>query len=128
MTIQRSPVSVFKGVKPIHYAGKEMLPLIEGGKGVAVSNHMRSGAWAAAGGIGTVSAVNADSYAPTGKIIPQIYRSSTRLDRHEELIHYAIVGTVEKVRRAFELSFCPVAFIINLFVELAGALTVLDGA
>jgi nitronate monooxygenase len=31
---------------------------------------MSSGAWAAAGGIGTVSAVNADSYDPAGKITP----------------------------------------------------------
>src|SRR3546814_8059182 len=53
--------SVFKGLKPIIYGGREVWPLIEGGKGVAVSNHMSSGAWAAAGGIGTVSAVNADS-------------------------------------------------------------------
>ena len=45
---------MFKGIKPILYAGREVLPLIEGGKGVAATNHMSSGAWAAAGGIGTV--------------------------------------------------------------------------
>ena len=44
-----------------------------------------SGAWAAAGGIGTVSAVNADSYDPEGRIIPQVYRALTRRERHEEL-------------------------------------------
>jgi hypothetical protein len=32
---------------------------VEGGKGVAVSNGLTAGAWAAAGGVGTFSAVNA---------------------------------------------------------------------
>src|SRR3546814_15434058 len=50
-------VCVFKGVKPIIYNGREVWPLIEGGKGVSATNHASAGAWAAAGGIGTVSAV-----------------------------------------------------------------------
>jgi hypothetical protein len=66
---------MFKGISPIRYAGREVLPLIEGGKGVSATNHMSSGAWAAAGGIGTVSAVNADSYDAEGKIIPQVYHA-----------------------------------------------------
>src|SRR3546814_1040283 len=88
---------------------------------------MSSGAWAAAGGIGTVSAVNADSYDPTGKIIPQIYRSSTRRERHEELIQYAIDGAVEHVRRAFELAGGKGAININVLWEMGGAQRVLNG-
>ena len=45
---------LFKGLKPILYGGREVWPLIEGGKGVCATNHASSGAWAAAGGIGTV--------------------------------------------------------------------------
>ena len=66
----------FKGLKPIVYGGREVWPLVEGGKGVSASNHASSGAWAAAGGIGTVSAVNADSYDPEGKIVPQVYAAA----------------------------------------------------
>ena len=66
---------LFKGLKPILYGGREVWPLIEGGKGVSATNHASSGAWAAAGGIGTVSAVNADSYDSQGRIIPQIYEA-----------------------------------------------------
>src|SRR3546814_5049629 len=73
-----------------------------GGKGVSATNHMSSGAWAAAGGIGTVSAVNADSYDAEGKIIPQIYHALTRKERHEELIQYGIEGAVAQVERAYE--------------------------
>src|SRR3546814_9299625 len=102
--IQRSPFSVFKGVNPIRYAGRELLPLIEGGKGVAVSNHASSGAWAAAGGIGTISAVNADSYDPTGKIIPQVHSELSSRGRHAELVAYAIDGGVAQVQRDWEIA------------------------
>jgi NAD(P)H-dependent flavin oxidoreductase YrpB (nitropropane dioxygenase family) len=118
---------VFKGVNPIRYAGRELLPLIEGGKGVAVSNHASSGAWAAAGGIGTISAVNADSYDPTGKIIPQVYHELTRRGRHEELISYAIDGGVEQVRRAWEIAGGNGAININVLWEMGGAQRVLEG-
>ncbi|CAN5127401.1 nitronate monooxygenase [soil metagenome] len=118
---------MFKGLKPILYGGREVWPLIEGGKGVAVSNHQSSGAWAAAGGIGTVSAVNADSYDPTGKIIPQLYHGKTRRDRHEELIAYAIDGAVEQVRRAFETAGGRGAININVLWEMGGAQRILHG-
>jgi hypothetical protein len=94
----------FKGLQPILYGGREVWPLVEGGKGVAATNHASSGAWAAAGGIGTVSAVNADSYDPEGKIIPQVYHELTRQGRHEELIRYAIDGAVEQVKRAYDIA------------------------
>src|SRR6476469_4645849 len=95
---------LFKGLKPILYGGREVWPLIEGGKGVSATNHASSGAWAAAGGIGTVSAVNADSYDAEGRIIPQVYQALTRRDRHEELIQFAIDGAVAQVHRAYEMA------------------------
>ena len=118
---------MFKGLRPIVYGGREVWPIIEGGKGVAVSNHMSSGAWAAAGGIGTVSAVNADSYDPDGKIIPQIYHKLNRRERHEELVEYAIEGAVEQVRRAFEMAGGKGAININVLWEMGGAQRVLEG-
>jgi NAD(P)H-dependent flavin oxidoreductase YrpB (nitropropane dioxygenase family) len=118
---------MFKGIRPIRYGGREVLPLIEGGKGVSATNHASSGAWAAAGGIGTVSAVNADSYDPEGKIIPQVYHALTRRDRHEELIHYAIEGASEQVRRAFEMTNGKGAININVLWEMGGAQRILHG-
>ncbi len=121
----------FKGLKPISYGGREVWPLIEGGKGVSATNHMSSGAWAAAGGIGTVSAVNADSYDSDGNVIPQIYRAATRKDRHQELIDYAIAGAVEQVRRAYDIANGPNgmrgAININVLWEMGGAQQVLEG-
>ena len=118
---------MFKGITPIRYGGREVLPLVEGGKGVSATNHMSSGAWAAAGGIGTVSAVNADSYDPEGKIVPQVYHALTRRARHEELINYAIAGATEQVRRAYEVSGGRGAININVLWEMGGAQRILHG-
>ena len=118
---------MFKGLSPILYNGREVWPLSEGGKGVAATNHASAGAWAAAGGIGTVSAVNADSYDAEGKIIPQIYRALTRRERHEELIEYAIEGAVQQVKRAWDIAGGKGAININVLWEMGGAQRVLEG-
>ena len=117
----------FKGLRPMTYGGRDVWPLIEGGKGVSATNHMSSGAWAAAGGIGTVSAVNADSYDAEGKIIPQVYDALTRLERHEQLIRYAIDGAVEQVKRAYDIASGKGAININVLWEMGGAQQVLEG-
>ena len=116
----------FKGLKPILYGGREVWPLVEGGKGVAATNHASSGAWAAAGGIGTVSAVNADSYDPEGKIVPQRYQALTRQGRHEELIRFAVDGAVEQVRRAYDIANGKGAININVLWEMGGAQQILE--
>ncbi|MEY4722034.1 MAG: hypothetical protein RIQ46_1759 [Pseudomonadota bacterium] len=117
----------FKGLKPILYGGREVWPLIEGGKGVSATNHASSGAWAAAGGIGTVSAVNADSYDPQGKIVPQVYEQMTRQERHRQLIRYGIDGAVAQVERAYEISGGKGAININVLWEMGGAQEILEG-
>ncbi len=118
---------VFKGLSPILYGGREVWPLVEGGKGVSATNHASSGAWAAAGGIGTVSAVNADSYDAEGKIVPQRYQSLTRRERHEELIRFAIDGAVEQVKRAYDIAGGKGAININVLWEMGGAQPILEG-
>ncbi|RKF23258.1 nitronate monooxygenase [Altericroceibacterium spongiae] len=117
----------FKGLRPINYAGREVWPLIEGGKGVSATNHASSGAWAAAGGIGTISAVNADSYDAEGKIVPQVYEQLTRKERHQQLIDYAIDGAVAQIERAHDISGGKGALNINVLWEMGGAQQVLEG-
>ncbi len=117
----------FKGLDPILYGGREVWPLIEGGKGVSATNHVSSGAWAAAGGIGTVSAVNADDYDAVGNVVPQIYDAATRKERHEQLIQYAIDGATEQVKRAHDMANGRGALNINVLWEMGGAQQVLEG-
>ena len=81
-----------KALKPIIISGREVLPLVEGGKGISISNGESSGAWAACGGVGTFSGVNADSFDENGQLIEQVYHGKTRRERHEELIAYRDPG------------------------------------
>ena len=45
-----------KAINEIRMGGVDVLPLVEGGKGVSISNGISSGHWASTGGIGTFSA------------------------------------------------------------------------
>ena len=118
---------MFKGLKPINYGGREVWPLVEGGKGVSATNHASSGAWAAAGGIGTISAVNADSYDDNGDFIPQVFHGKTRVERHQELIDYGIRGAVTQVKRAHDIAAGRGAININVLWEMGGAQPILHG-
>ncbi len=111
----------------IRMGGKEVLPLIEGGKGVAISTGASSGPWAAAGGIGTISAVIADTYDEHGNIIPHEYEGKSRRDRHDEMIDYSIRGTIDQVRKAWEISKGEGHININMLWELGGAQKILHG-
>tara|TARA_B100000676_G_scaffold258390_1_gene266798 strand:- start:1690 stop:3063 length:1374 start_codon:yes stop_codon:yes gene_type:complete len=108
-------------------SGVEVLPLVEGGKGISATNGESSGAWAACGGIGTFSGVNADSYDEAGNIIPQLYNGRTRKARHEELVQYAIEGAVAQARIAHEMANGLGRIHVNILWEMGGAQRVLQG-
>ena len=116
-----------KAINAIRMGGIDVLPLVEGGKGVAVTNGISAGHWAAGGGIGTFSAVNADSYDADGRVIPQIYHGRTRRDRHEELVAYGIAGGIEQARRAWEISGGVGRINANILWEMGGAERVITG-
>jgi len=111
----------------IRIAGKEVLPLIEGGKGVAISTGASTGPWAAAGGVGTISAVIADAYDQHGNVIPHEYLGKSRRERHDEMIDYSIKGTIDQVRKAWEISKGEGLININMLWELGGAQKILHG-
>ncbi len=110
-----------QAINAIRMGGFDVLPLVEGGKGVAVSNGTTAGHWALGGGIGTISAVNADSYDEDGKPIPQVYHARTRRERHEELIAYAVKGALAQARRAFDITGGKGRIHANILWEMGGA-------
>ena len=112
---------------PLMISGREVLPLVEGGKGISVSNGESSGAWAASGAVGTFSGVNADSFDTAGQPIPQIYHGRTRRERHNELISYAIAGGIHQARVAHERSNGEGRIHMNVLWEMAAAEQVLHG-
>ncbi|MEM6379859.1 MAG: nitronate monooxygenase [Bacteroidota bacterium] len=105
----------------------ETLPLIEGGKGISISNGESSGAWAAAGGIGTFSAVNADSYDDKGNLIQQVYKGKTRSERHKELIEFAIKGGITQAKIAYERACNRGRIHMNVLWEMGGCEKIVEG-
>jgi nitronate monooxygenase len=110
-----------QAINAIRMGGFDVLPLVEGGKGVAISNGTSAGHWAMGGGIGTISAVNADSYDADGKPIPQVYHARTRRERHEELIAYAVKGALAQARKAFDITGGKGRIHANILWEMGGA-------
>lgn len=108
-------------------SGKEVYPIIEGGKGIAVSSGRSSGAFAAAGAVGTFSGVNATFYDKNNIRIPYEYKGQTRKERHLELIDMSIKGGVAQAQIAHELSGGNGAIHINILWEMGGAEAVLQG-
>ncbi len=110
-----------QAINAIRMGGFDVLPLVEGGKGCAISNGTTAGHWALGGGVGTISAVNADSYDADGNVIPQIYHARTRRERHEELIAYAVKGAIAQARKAFDITGGKGRIHANILWEMGGA-------
>lgn len=116
-----------KAVNAIRMGGVDVLPLVEGGKGIGVSTGASAGHWAAAGGAGTFSAVNADYYDEDGRLIEQVYRGRTRRDKHEELIDFAVRGGIAQAERAHDIAGGRGRIHANLLWEMGGAERVITG-
>jgi len=118
---------MLKGLHPLIISGQEVLPIIEGGKGISVSNGESSGAFAAAGAVGTFSGVNADFRDEAGNIVPQIYTTKTRTERHEELLAFSIKGGIHQAKIAHEVSGGKGRVHMNVLWEMGGCERVLHG-
>jgi len=116
-----------KTLEPIVISGREVLPLVEGGKGIAVSNGESSGAWAASGAVGTFSGVNADMYDENGRWMPMVYHGRTRPERHRELIAYGIKGGIAQARIAHDAAGGKGRLHMNVLWEMGGAEEILNG-
>ena len=116
-----------KALNALRLAGKEVLPLIEGGKGISVSNGESTGAWSATGAVGTFSGVNADSFDENGNIIPQLYYGKTRRERHYELINYAIKGGITQAEIAHERANGQGLIHVNVLWEMGACEEILQG-
>ena len=116
-----------KPMKNVIISGQEVLPFVEGGKGIAVSNGESSGAWAAAGGVGTFSAVNADAHDKEGNLIPVIYHGKTRRERHEELVQYSVQGGITQAKIAYERSNGQGRIHMNVLWEMGAVEPILHG-
>jgi len=108
-------------------SGKEVYPIIEGGKGISISSGQSSGAFAAAGAVGTFSGVNANFYDENNQRIPYEYHGKTRRERHLELVQMAIKGGISQAQIAHDLSSGNGPVHINILWEMGGAEAILSG-
>ncbi len=116
-----------KQLNPIMISGKEVIPIIEGGKGVAVSDGRSSGAFANAGAVGTISGVFADIVDSNGTVVPKVYTKRARPDRQKELIEMSIKGGISQARIAHEMSDGKGRIHMNVLWEMGGSIPILEG-
>ena len=114
-------------LESLKISGMEVLPIIEGGKGISISSGTSSGAFAHAGAVGTFSGVNAERYDDHGNPIPVVYHGKTRRERHEELVSMGIEGGIDQARIAHEIAGGKGPVHMNILWEMGGAQRVLQG-
>lgn len=114
-------------LNPIVLSGKEVLPLIEGGKGINASNGFSSGAWARENCVGTFSGVSPDFYDEKGNVVIERFFKKNRKERHEEMVEYAIRGGVAQAEVAHELSNGNGRIHMNMLWEMADSERMLTG-
>lgn len=117
---------MLKSIKSLNISGLECLPIVEGGKGVGVTNGVTAGHFAKNGAVGTFSGVNADYVDENGKLVLPEYKSSTRRGRHEELIDYAIKGGISQAKIAHDISGGSGRIHMNVLWEMGGAEVILE--
>ncbi|MBL6957660.1 MAG: nitronate monooxygenase [Rhodospirillales bacterium] len=116
-----------KALAPTLVSGLDVLPILEGGKGVSVSNGFTAGAFAAAGAVGTFSCVNADFLDADGNPVRQVYQSNTRGERFQELIDFAVKGGIAQARIAHDVAGGAGRIHMNVLWEAGGTEQILHG-
>lgn len=115
-----------KNLKPVIISGKEVLPLIEGGKGINATNGYCSGVWAKENCVGTFSGVCPDQYDNNKNIIFEKYFKKDRFERQEELVEQCIQGCVNQAQIAHEVSNGKGCIHLNMLWEAGGTERILQ--
>jgi NAD(P)H-dependent flavin oxidoreductase YrpB (nitropropane dioxygenase family) len=120
-------MSIKDKLKEIVISGARVLPLVEGGKGIAATDGLSAGSWAAMGGVGTISAVNPHIPGTEKCSSMKLYSSCIRLERHKEMIERAIAGGIAQARIAYETACRRGRIHINVLWEMGGVEEILHG-
>ncbi len=114
-------------LKKVKIAGKLIDPIIEGGKGVALSTGLTSGRFAAQDCAGTFSAVMADTYDENGNPNPAIIKGDTPKERHKELVRLSIEGGVANAEIAYKESQGKGRILMNILWGVSNSREILEG-
>lgn len=113
-------------IKTVTLSGLECLPIVEGGKGIGLTNGVSAGHFAKNGCVGTFSGVNPDPIDVNGNPIPQIFNSKKRWERQEEMIKYAIQGAISQAKIARDIAGKCGRIHMNILWEAGGAQKILE--
>jgi NAD(P)H-dependent flavin oxidoreductase YrpB (nitropropane dioxygenase family) len=116
-----------KQIKKIRLSGADVYPIVEGGKGVGVSNGHTAGAFAAAGAVGTFSAVYPNLLHELAEERSINQRKMSRQERSEYLSVEGIKESIVQAKIAHEVSNGNGRIHLNILWGLAGAERMLDG-
>ncbi len=115
-----------KNLKNLIISGIDCLPIVEGGKGIGVSNFETAGNFAKCGAVGTISGVNPDIIGDNGEIIEMNIKSKNRFDRHMEMIEHSIKAIVSQAKRARDISVGKGRIHLNVLWEMGGTEQILN--
>ena len=114
-------------LKNIVISGKEVCPIIEGGKGINGTDGKSSGHFAKEGCVGTISLVSADYYDNDGHVVMERSTKINRQERHKDLIEGAIKGGIAQAQIAHEIAGNNGRIHVNELWELANSEDVIRG-
>ena len=115
-----------ENLKNILLSNKICLPIVEGGKGIGISNYNTAGHFAKCGAVGTISGVNPDIIGDNGEIIEMNITAKNRIDRHLEMIQHSIKGIISQVKRARDISGDNGRIHLNVLWEMGGTEQILN--
>lgn len=106
--------------KAVFIDGAWILPFVQGGKGVGVTNGKNAGAWAAENAAGTFSGTGAAiGYDENGREVSYPHVGRLRQDRHEELVTWSIEGGILQAKIAHTAAGGKGRIRVN-FLKMAG--------
>jgi NAD(P)H-dependent flavin oxidoreductase YrpB (nitropropane dioxygenase family) len=112
-------------LKNVVISGKEVLPIVEGGKGINGTDGRSSGHFAKEGCVGTISLVSADFYDENGNVVMERSTRLKRQERHEDLVAAAIKGGIAQAQIAHEIAGENGRIHVNELWELADSETII---
>ena len=119
---------MLKNLKNIIINNRSFLPIIEGGKGIGVSNGITAGNFALNGCIGTFSGVNPDFISSDSEIKRFILKTKNRLERHLEMIQNSIKGTISQAKIARDIAGNKGRIHMNIMWEMGETEHILEEA
>ncbi|GMO57821.1 MAG: nitronate monooxygenase [Rickettsiales bacterium] len=117
---------LLKNLKNVLLSGVECLPIVEGGKGIGVSDWNTAGHFAKYGAVGTISGVNPSVISDNGDIKYLSVTAKNRVERHKQMLEHSVEAIVSQAKRANDVSGGKGRIHLNVLWEMGGTEYILE--